>query len=56
MKKTLLAALAALFATTDLVADIKFTYTVRTDGNVAITSFAKSTSGAVAVPSEIDGK
>ena len=56
MKKTLLAALAALFATTDLVADIKFTYKVRTDGNVAITSFAKSTKGAVAVPSEIDGK
>ena len=56
MKKTLLAALAALFATADLVAGIKFTYKVRTDGNVAITSFGKSTKGAVTVPSEVDGK
>ena len=56
MKKPLLAVLAALFATADLVADIKFTYTVRTDGNVAITAFAKSTKNAVTVPSEVDGK
>lgn len=55
MKKTLIAALAALFAATDVVA-ASYTYTVRTDGKVAIVAYAKSTSGAVAVPSTVEGK
>lgn len=55
MKKTLIAALAALFAATDVVA-ASYTYTVRTDGKVAIVAYAKSTSGAVSVPSTVEGK
>lgn len=55
MKKTLFAAVAALFAATQLVAE-SYTYTVRSDGKVAILSYAKSTSGAVTVPSKVDGK
>ena len=55
MKKTLIAALAALFAATDVVV-ASYTYTVRTDGKVAIVAYAKSTSGAVSVPSTVEGK
>lgn len=55
MKKTLFAAVAALFAATQLVAE-SYTYTVRSDGKVVILSYAKSTSGAVTVPSKVDGK
>ena len=55
MKKALFAAVAALFATTELVAE-SFTYTIRSDGKAVIVSYAKSTSGAVTVPSKVDGK
>ena len=55
MKKALFAALAALFGATDLVAET-YTYTIRSDGKVAIIGYAKSTSGAITVPSKVDGK
>ena len=56
MKKTMFAALAAMFATAAAFADGSFTYMVRSDGKVVLTAFTKSTGGAVIVPAEVNGR
>lgn len=57
MRIKTLAAAAALLAASELAAaTATYTYVVRTDNTVAIIGYAKSTKGAVSVPSTVDGK
>ena len=56
MKKSIFAALAAMFVTATAFADGSFTYMVRSDGKVVLTAFTKSAGGAVSVPAEINGR